>query len=107
MQDAYCQFRHGELYVVNLYIAPYEQGTYNNHIARQDRKLLLKKKELLKLEKDFEHTQGQTMVPTKIYVNERGYCKMEVGLAKGKKSFDKRDTIKDRDIAREQRYESE
>jgi SsrA-binding protein len=106
LQDAYCQFRNGELYVVNLYIALYTQGTYNNHIARQDRKLLLKKKELQKLEKDFNHTQGLTMVPTRLYVNERGFCKIEVGLARGKKSFDKRDTIKERDIAREQRYDS-
>jgi len=105
MADAYCQFRNGELYVVNLYIAPYEQGTYNNHEPRRDRKLLLKRKELLKLEKDFEHTQGQTMVPTRLYINDRGFCKVEVGLAKGKKAFDKRDSIKERDIAREQRYE--
>lgn len=103
MQDAYCQFRNGELYLVNLYIAPYEQGTYYNHEARQDRKLLLKKKELRKLEKDFNHTQGQTMVPTRLYINDRGFCKVEVGLARGKKNFDKRETIKERDLAREMR----
>jgi len=105
MQDAYCQFRNGELFVVNLYIALYDQGTYNNHVTRQDRKLLLTKRELRKLEKDAGLTQGLTMVPTRLYINERGYCKLEVGLARGKKAFDKRDTIKDRDLQREQRYE--
>ena len=103
LQDAYCQFRNGELYIVNLYIGAYGEGTYNNHEPRADRKLLLKKKELKKLEKDFEHTQGQTMVPTRLYVNDRGLCKIEVGLAKGKKAYDKRDTIKERDQAREMR----
>lgn len=103
LQDSYCQFRNGELYVVNLYIAPYEQGTYNNHEPRRDRKLLLKRKELRKLENDFAHTQGQTMVPTRLYINDRGLCKLEVGLARGKKAFDKRDTIKERDLQRELR----
>lgn len=104
MQDAYCDMRDGELYMVNLNISPFEQGTYNNHDPRRERKLLLTKRELKKLEKGLQEN-GTTAIPTKIYINDRGLCKVEVGLAKGKKAFDKRETIKERDVKRElERY---
>jgi SsrA-binding protein len=104
LQDAYAQIRNGELYLVNLHVGLYEQGTYNNHEVRRERKLLLKKRELKRVEKGASE-QGITIVPTKIYINDRGLCKIEIGLAKGKKSHDKRDTIKERDISREQRFQ--
>jgi len=100
MQDAYCDLRNGELYMVNLVISIYEQGTAWNHDPRRERKLLLQKRELKKIEKGLGEN-GMTCIPTKIYINDRGFCKVEVGLAKGKKSFDKRDTIKARDVMRE------
>lgn len=104
MQDAYCDLRGGELFLVNLHIAPYEQGTHYNHEPRRERKLLLTKRELKKVEKGLQEN-GTTAVPTKIYINDRGFCKVEVGLAKGKKAFDKRDSIKERDVMRDlERY---
>lgn len=100
MSDAYCQFREGELYIVNLYIAPYEKGTYNNHNPRQDRKLLLKKVELNKLVKKAEE-KGMTMIPLRLFINEKGYAKLDFGLGRGKKLYDKREDIKARDVKRD------
>jgi SsrA-binding protein len=98
--DSFCFFQKGELWVRNLHIAEYRFGTTNNHIAVHDRKLLLNKKELKKLENKLKD-KGYTIVPLKIFFNEKGLAKMEIGLGKGKKLHDKRDTLKQRDAERE------
>jgi SsrA-binding protein len=100
LSDAYCYFRKGELYVRSMYIAEYDHGTYANHEARRPRKLLLKRQELKKLEKRAKE-RGLTIVPTRLYINERGLAKLEVALAKGKKVYDKRESIKRKDLKRE------
>jgi len=100
LQDAFCHIIDGEVFMVNAHIAPYDQGTHYNHTPRRDRKLLLKKKEILKMQKALGD-KGMTLIPTRLYINDRGLCKVEVGTAKGKKNFDKRDTIKERDVARD------
>jgi SsrA-binding protein len=98
--DSFCFFQKGELWVRNLHIAEYRFGTTNNHIAVHDRKLLLNKKELRKLEVKLKD-KGYTVIPLRIFFNEKGLAKMEIGLGKGKKLHDKRDTIKQRDAERE------
>ncbi len=98
--DTYCYFIRGELWVKNMHIAEYFYGSYNNHTARRDRKLLLSRKELRKLEND-SRTPGFTIVPTRLYINEKGLAKVIVALAKGKKLFDKRETLKEKDARRE------
>jgi SsrA-binding protein len=98
--DSFCFFQKGELWVRNLHIAEYRFGTTNNHIAVHDRKLLLNKKELRKLEGKLKD-KGYTIVPLRIFFNEKGLAKMEIGLGRGKKLHDKRDTIKQRDAERE------
>ena len=98
--DSFCFFQKGELWLRNLHIAEYRFGTTNNHIAVHDRKLLLNKKELRKLEGKLKD-KGYTIVPLKIFFNEKGLAKIEIGLGKGKKLHDKRDTMKQRDAERE------
>jgi SsrA-binding protein len=98
--DSFCFFQSGELWVRNLHIAEYRFGTTNNHIAVHDRKLLLNKKELRKLEGKLKD-KGYTIVPLRIFFNEKGLAKMEIGLGRGKKLHDKRDTVKQRDAERE------
>jgi len=98
--DSFCFFQKGELWLRNLHIAEYRFGTTNNHIAVHDRKLLLNKKELRKLEGKLKD-KGYTIVPLKIFFNEKGLAKIEIGLGKGKKLHDKRDTVKQRDAERE------
>lgn len=98
--DSFCFFQKGELWIRNLHIAEYRFGTTNNHIAVHDRKLLLQKRELRKLESKLKE-KGHTIVPLKIYFNEKGLAKMQIGLGKGKKLHDKRDTVKQRDADRE------
>ena len=100
LNDAYCLFENGELRIKSLFIASYELGTDNNHEPRRDRKLLLRKTELRKLEKRVKE-KGLTIVPYKLYVNERGFAKILIELASGKKSYDKRETIKDRENRRD------
>lgn len=100
MSDAYCYFRNGELFVRNLFIGEYENGTQNAHEPRRERKLLLKKQQLKKWFKKKEE-KGFTIIPYKLYFSERGHAKLEVALAEGKKTYDKRSTIKDRDNKRE------
>ena len=100
MNDAYCLFKNGELYIRNLFIGEYSHGNVNNHETRRERKLLLKKSELTKLEKRVSE-KGFTIVPYLIFFSERGYAKMEVFLAQGKKSYDKRESIKQKDIKRD------
>ncbi len=100
LTDSYCQFVNGELYVKNLHIAEYEMGTCNNHIAKRDRKLLLNKKELLKLDKKVRES-GLTIIATKLFVNSKGLAKLEIALARGKKTYDKRESLKLKDSKRE------
>lgn len=98
--DAFCLFDTNELWLRGLYIAEYSHGTVNNHIAVHDRKLLLQKRELRKLQNKLKD-KGLTIVPLRVFVNEKKLVKVEIGLAKGKKLHDKRDTIKQRDAERE------
>lgn len=100
LNDAYCHFDRGELYVRSMYIAEYKYGNVQNHETRRTRKLLLKKTELKKLERNLKE-KGYTIVPYRLYVNERGLAKVEIALAKGKKSFDKRESIKAKDQKRD------
>ena len=100
IKDAYCFFRKGELFVKNMHIAEYKFGTHYNHDPLRIRKLLLNKQELKKLETKTKE-RGFTIVPTKMFISERGLAKIEIALARGKKLFDKRETIKKRDIQRE------
>ncbi len=98
--DSFCLFFKGELWVRNLHIAEYRFGTTNNHIAVHDRKLLLNRRELRKLETKLKD-KGYTIIPLRVFLSEKGLVKMEIGLARGKKLFDKRETIKERDTQRE------
>jgi len=98
--DSYCFFNKGELFVKNLHIAEYFFGNIHNHEPMQERKLLLQKKELRKLENKIKE-KGYTIVPLKIFISEKGFAKMEIGLGKGKKIFDKRETIKARETERD------
>ena len=100
LTDSYGQFINGELYVKNLHIAEYELGTCNNHIAKRDRKLLLNKKELQKLDKKVKES-GLTIVCTKLFVNAKGLAKLEIALARGKKTYDKRESLKLKDAKRD------
>lgn len=98
--DSYCFFHKGELWIKSLHISEYSHGTTNNHLAVQERKLLLTRRELRKLEGKMKE-QGYTIVPLKIFFTEKGLAKVEIGLGKGKKNYDKRETIKERDTQRE------
>lgn len=98
--DAFCLFDNNELWLRGLYIAEYSHGTVNNHIAVHDRKLLLQKRELRKLQGKLKD-KGLTIVPLRVFFNENNLVKVEIGLAKGKKLHDKRETIKQRDVERE------
>lgn len=98
--DAFCMFEKNELWVRGLYIAEYSHGTVNNHIAVHDRKLLLNKRELRKLQNKLKD-KGLTIVPLRVFLNENNFVKVEIGLAKGKKNYDKRETIKQRDTEKE------
>ena len=98
--DTYCYFTNGELWVKNMYISQYSYGSYNNHMERRERKLLLNKKELRSLEQDAK-TPGFTIVPVKLYLSENGFAKLDIALAKGKKSYDKRQTMKEKEDRRE------
>ncbi len=101
MADAYCFFNKGELYVKNLNISKYENGTYYNHDPLRERKLLLTRRELRKLENKLTD-KGLTIIPTRLFINDSGLAKMDIALAKGKKLYDKRDSIKEKDMKREQ-----
>lgn len=100
LTDAFCTFEDGEIYVRSLFISEYANGTYSNHEPRRTRKLLLRKKELKKLERKVKE-RGFTIVPYRLYLSERGFIKLEIALAEGKKTFDKRETIKAKDNKRE------
>ena len=97
--ESFCQFIDGELYVINMMIDEYKLGTFYNHKIKRERKLLLHKRELIKWEKKTKDV-GMTIVPLKLYINSRGKAKLIIALARGKKLFDKRETIKDRENKR-------
>lgn len=96
LADTFCYVDKGEVWVKNMYIAEYFYGTYNNHAARRERKLLLNKKEIAKLEKNGKET-GFTIIPLRLFINERGLAKLVIGVARGKKEYDKRQSIKERE----------
>ena len=98
--DGFCVFQKGELIARNIQINEYDKGTHYNHLPKQDRKLLLNKHELNKLENALID-KGLTIVPLRMFINEKGWAKLEIALAKGKKIFDKRDDIKKKDAQRE------
>lgn len=98
--DSFCFFHKGELWIRNLHIAEYRFGTTNNHVAVHDRKLLLTRRELRKLEAKAKE-KGYSIVPLKLYFNEKSLVKIEIGLGKGKKHHDKRETLKQKDAERE------
>lgn len=100
MRDAYCVIRDGELFIHSLFIAEYDHGNQFNHEARRTRKLLLKRQEIKKLDKKVKE-KGFTIVPYRVYINERGFAKIEIALAQGKKTYDKRESIKQKDLKRD------
>jgi SsrA-binding protein len=100
LQDGYCYFSNGEIFTKGINITPYAQGTHYNHEAARERKLLMKKSELKKLESKVEE-KGLALIPIRIFINDRGLAKLEIALARGKKTHDKREGIKERDIKRE------
>lgn len=100
LTDAYCTLRDGNMYVINLHIAEYDFGNIYNHDPRRDRLLLLTKKEIKKLDNKVKE-KGFTIIPTVLFINERGLAKIEIALAKGKHSYDKRDSIKQKDLKRD------
>ena len=99
LTDTFCFINNGEVWVKNMYIAEYEFGSYNNHAARRDRKLLLNRKEIGTLQK-YSQQSGFTIVPLRVFINDRGLAKMVIGSGRGKKSFDKRQSIKEREDKR-------
>jgi len=100
LQDSYCTFFNDELYVKEMHIAPYELARNYNHEAKRDRKLLLNKRELKKLSVKNKE-KGLTIIPIRIFLNDKGLAKLEIALAKGKKIYDKREDIKARDLKRD------
>ncbi|MBL7113027.1 MAG: SsrA-binding protein SmpB [Bacteroidales bacterium] len=100
LADSYCYFTNNELWVKNIRISEYDQGSYNNHDPYRDRKLLLNRKELNKLEKKVRE-KGLTIVVLRLFINEKGLAKLDIGLSRGKKEYDKRESIKEKDIKRD------
>lgn len=98
--DTFCYFNRGELWVKNMYVALYKEGSYNNHVERRERKLLLNRKELRSLEADSK-APGFTIVPVRMYINDKGLAKLVIAFAKGKKEFDKRQSLKEKEDRRE------
>ena len=98
--DSYCYFSGTELYVKNMNVAEYWWGSYNRHDPRRDRKLLLTKRELRKLARSIKE-KGLTVIPVKLFISDNGYAKLDIALARGKRKFDKRQSIKDKDMRRE------
>jgi len=99
-KDCFAKVDGGEVWLYNLHISPYEKTTYFNHDPERNRKLLLHRREIKRLKNRIEQ-DGMTLVPKKIYVNEKGKCKVLLAVAKGKKGYDKRESIKERDLERE------
>lgn len=99
LTDSYCIVDHGEVWVKGMHISEYSFGSYNNHMVRRDRKLLLNKKEISKIAKANDEP-GFTIVPIRLFINERGLAKLVIGIGKGKKQYDKRQSIKEREDKR-------
>lgn len=100
LADSFCYFEGGELFVRNMHIAEYSYGTYNNHLAKRDRKLLLNRKELKKMHRQVKE-KSMTIVPIVLFISDKGIAKLEISVAKGKHFYDKRNTLKDKDHKRE------
>lgn len=100
LADSYCYFRNGELFVRNFHITEYGNASFYNHEPMRERKLLLSRQELNKLMRKVQD-QGLTIVPVKLFISDKGYAKLNIALAKGKKNYDKREDIKKRDVERE------
>ncbi|MFN6092348.1 MAG: SsrA-binding protein SmpB [Bacteroidota bacterium] len=100
LSDSFCYFKNDELWIKNLHISPYEHGSYANHEAKRERKLLLHRHQLTKLQSKLKE-KGVTIIPISIQENERGLIKVRIGLARGKKLFDKRETLKKAEAKRE------
>ncbi len=98
--EAFCQFKGEELFIINMYIDEFKQASYTGHSMRRERKLLLKRQELNKLQKKI-NTKGLTIVPLKVFMSSNGFAKLDIALAQGKKLHDKRSAIKDRDLKRD------
>ena len=98
--ESFCEFHEGELFVINSTIEEYLYGTHYNHKTKSERKLLLNKKELKKLNKDSDN-KGLTIVPLRLYTNEKGLAKLEIALCRGKKNYDKRESLKEQDTKRD------
>lgn len=97
--ESFCEFQNNELFVINMTVEEYSHATHFNHDPKSARKLLMQRRELKKLEKEVKNS-GLTIVPLRLFINDRGLAKLQISLAKGKKLFDKRETIKDRDSKR-------
>ena len=100
LTDSFCYVNNGELWIKNMYIAEYFYGSYNNHSSRRDRKLLLTRKEIKKIERAAKES-GFSIIPTRVFINDRGLAKVTIAIAKGKKEYDKRDSIKEREDKRQ------
>ena len=99
LADSYCMVENGEIWVKNMHVSEYFYGSYNNHSVKRDRKLLLNKKEISKIAK-VSLEPGYTIVPMRIFINDRGYAKLVIGIGRGKKQYDKRQSIKEREDKR-------
>lgn len=99
LTDTYCMGENREIWVKNMYIAEYSYGSYNNHTTHRDRKLLLNRKEINRILKANEQP-GYSIIPLRLYIDERGYAKIEIAIARGKKMYDKRQSIKEREDRR-------
>lgn len=99
LADSYCLVQNGEIWVKGMYVAEYFYGSYNNHTSRRDRKLLLNKKEIQKMAKSSE-TPGNTIVPLRMFISQGGYAKLVIGIGRGKKNYDKRQSIREREDKR-------
>ena len=98
--DTFCYVHNGEVWVKNMYVAHYEQGSYNNHVERSDRKLLLNRREIRKIQQTVKQP-GFSIVPTLLYIDDRGLAKLDISIARGKKEYDKRETLKEKEDRRQ------
>ena len=98
--ESFCEFSEGELFLINSHIEEYLYGTHYNHKAKSERKLLLNKRELKKLNKDSDN-KGLTIIPLRLFTNEKGLAKLDIGLCRGKKTYDKRESLKEQDVKRD------
>jgi len=103
--DSYCTFQNSELWCINMHIAAWRLGNFYNHEAKRNRKLLLEKRELKKIEKAAQNV-GFTIVPLKLFINEKGIAKLDIAVARGRKTYDKRESLKEKDIERELRVKN-